>query len=77
MSTSEAIRKLAKNGLRIYPLPCKSGFKLAIENGNDPVGERIKGNQRIINKIYNADEINTKQKLLIHKMAKKIKDKIK
>jgi len=72
MTTSEAINKLAKAGIRIYPKRYYGSFKLVIETGEHPVGIRTGGTQRIGKKIYNAKELPVAQKQLTHTQAEKL-----
>jgi hypothetical protein len=61
MTTSEAIRKLARAGIRIYPIRYYGSFKMVIETSEHPVGIRTSGTQRIGKKLYNAKEKIKKQ----------------
>lgn len=72
MTTSEAIRKLASVGIRIYPIRYYGSFKLVIETSEQPVGVRKDGTQHIGKKLYNENELPEAQKELIHDRAKKI-----
>jgi hypothetical protein len=75
MTTSEAIRKLARAGIRIYPIRYYGSFKMVIETSEHPVGIRTSGTQRIGKKLYNAKELPIAQKNLIHTQVEKLKNK--
>ena len=73
MTIAQAIRKLASVGIRIYPIPYYSSYKLVIEKAKEPVGTRLNGKQLVGKMIYDKKEILTAQKRLILAKAKKIK----
>lgn len=75
MKTSKAINILAENGVRIYPLKYYGSYKLVIETGEQPVGIRTGGTQRVGKKLYDKKEIHIAQRKLLITYAKKINNK--
>ena len=73
MTHSKAIKKLAEYGKRTYPKLVSAGtYKIVIETGKEIVGERLTATQKLGQKMYNKDQVQSAIRELNIKLAQKL-----